>query len=250
MQRFFLFTMLMSCAAASCASQRQLATPQSAEEADASVTDPYEAAAKQQGLELKKFDLNRDHNPDVYKFYIVIDNPKKPGEKIERLARKEVDFNYDGKVDLIRSYDEAEQIAEERMDLDFDGNFDLLNIYQGGAIIRKELDLNYDGKADIVKFYDHNQLARVESDRNLDGQPEVWEYYENGVLNRVGYDTNGDGQVDVWDRLVEKVAAPEAVPASPETKPGDNPTPPAAAVPEQAPKSQETNAVKPSKPAA
>src|SRR5262249_12287677 len=59
-----------------------------------------EAWAKSQGLELKKFDLNRDGEPDIFKYYRMVDDPKNAGNKLEQMVRKEIDINHDGKIDV------------------------------------------------------------------------------------------------------------------------------------------------------
>ena len=145
-----------------------------------------------------EFDLNGDKKPDVWTYTIPAKTPD--GKDFDRLVRKELDLNWDGKVDVARSYDEKEQIEKEELDLDFDGRVDQVNYYEKGVIVRKECDLSSSGKPTLWKFYEKGQLVRRERDTNGDGKVDYWEYWENGQVDRVGEDLDGDGQVDKWTK--------------------------------------------------
>src|SRR5690242_13974305 len=58
-----------------------------------------------------EYDLNHDGKPDVWSYTVPGKTPE--GQDIERLVRKELDINWDGKVDITRTYDEHEQIEKE-----------------------------------------------------------------------------------------------------------------------------------------
>ena len=158
------------------------------------------AWAKKEGLLLKQFDLNRDGEPDIFKFYREVDDPKNPGNKLEQLVRKDLDINHDGTIDIIRFYDDKGQLTEERVDLDFDGRFDSISYFKEGVLSRQEIDINFDGKPDVTKYFDNGQISRIESDRNGDGRVDTWEYFINGELDRVGTDADMDGNADTWER--------------------------------------------------
>lgn len=143
---------------------------------------------------LKK-DINRDGIPDVWRYMVDED-----GKQV--VGMTEFDINFDGKVDVVRTFSKGVKTREE-MDMDFDGKFDVTALYTNGEITRKELDLHFDSKPDIVKFYEKGQLVRVESDSDGDGRVDYWEYYKNGKLNRKGSDEDGDGKPDD-DRWVEE----------------------------------------------
>jgi len=186
-------------------------------EATSAAVDDRDAYAKAHGLMLRTFDLNRDKEADVFKFYKMSPDPDAQGGSVEQLVRKDIDLNHDGKVDIIRLYDAAKgQVLEERTDLDFDGRYDELAFFEDGLVVRKEIDLDYDGKPEIIRYYDAGKLARVETDRNGDGRVDSWEYYEDGRLDRIGTDNDGDGAVDKWERLPGGSRTPETVPAKPE----------------------------------
>src|SRR3954469_5894901 len=75
---------------------------------------------KQAGNEkVTEFDLNGDKKPDVWTY--TIEAKGADGKPYEKLVRKELDINWDGKVDISRNYDDHEQIEREALDLDFDG---------------------------------------------------------------------------------------------------------------------------------
>jgi hypothetical protein len=120
----------------------------------------------------RDLDLNRDGRPDAYQFTRVTD-----GEGV--VVRKEVDVNFDGKVDLVRNLDDKGKLLEERLDTDFDGKPDVWRYFDKGSIAREEADLNYDSRVDY------------------------WEYFEGGKLDRIGIDRDYDGNVDEWIRQTE-----------------------------------------------
>lgn len=182
-------------------------------------------------------DTNQDKKPDVIKLYV---EGQQGGQKVQTLTCKQVDLNYDTKMDIVYHYDDKGQVAFEEFDLDFDGRFDLWAYYQAGKKVREEMDTNFDRRADFVKYYEADKLVRVERDTNNDGRVDEWQYYENGRLDRIGYDTTGSGRVDKWDRAPEDMMpaglsaqADTAPPASPAPAPGpaDATTPPAATAP-------------------
>ncbi|MBX7097997.1 MAG: hypothetical protein K1X89_09805 [Myxococcaceae bacterium] len=154
---------------------------------------------KQNGNEtLTEFDLNGDKKPDVWSYTVSAKNAE--GKTIERLVRKELDLNWDGRVDISRTYDDREQIEKESLDLDFDGKVDQVNFYEKGVIVRKESDLTSTGKPSLFRYYEKGKLVRKERDTNADGRIDYWEYWEGDQVDRVGEDLDGDGNVDRWTK--------------------------------------------------
>jgi len=148
-------------------------------------------------------DTNRDQKPDVWKYFQTVDIG---GQKTDVLTCKQVDLNYDGKIDLVTYYDDkGAQITMDEADLDFDGKFDMTVYYVNGKKVREELDTNFNQQPDVWKYYENEKLVRIERDTNGDGKVDEWEYYEGGKLDRIGYDTSGSGRVDKWDRAPEGV---------------------------------------------
>ena len=143
------------------------------------------------GLDRRDIDLNRDTLPDAYQFAQV-----KDGELI--VVRKEVDVNFDGKIDLVRMFDENGELITERLDTDFDGRVDVVNVFESGNLARKEYDTNFDSVTDLWRYFEGGVIARKEADLDHNGQVDYWEYYEKGQIDRVGVDLDGDGSVDQW----------------------------------------------------
>ena len=147
---------------------------------------------------VKEFDLNGDKKPDVWVYSVIVKGPD--GKDVERVVRKELDINWDGRVDISRTYDENEQLSVEKLDLDFDGKVDQINYFEKGVVVRKERDLTASGKPSLWLFYEKGKLVRKERDTNGDGKVDYWEYWENDQVDRIGEDLDGDGNVDKWTK--------------------------------------------------
>jgi antitoxin component YwqK of YwqJK toxin-antitoxin module len=145
-----------------------------------------------------EYDLNHDKKPDVWSFTVVAKG--EDGKEYDRVVRKELDINWDGKVDITRIYADNEQIERELLDLDFDGKVDQTNFYEKGVVTRKERDLDYNGKSDLFIFFEKGKIVRKERDSNGDSRIDYWEYWENDQVDRVGEDLDGDGNVDKWTK--------------------------------------------------
>lgn len=143
-----------------------------------------------------EFDLNHDKRPDVWSF--TVPAKTEDGKDYDRLVRKELDINWDGKVDITRTYGEREVIEREALDLDFDGKVDQVNFYEKNTIVRKERDLDYNSRPDLWIFYEKGKVVRKERDSNADGKVDYWEYWEGDQVDRIGEDLDGDGNVDKW----------------------------------------------------
>ncbi len=143
-------------------------------------------------------DTNGDEKPDVWVF--SVEEPGADGQGRQRRVRKELDINWDGRVDITTFYDAREEREREAMDLDFDGKVDSVYFYEKGLNVRRERDLNGDGRTDVWAYYEKGKLARKERDSNGDGRIDYWEYWENDQVDRIGEDLDGDGNVDKWSR--------------------------------------------------
>ncbi len=167
---------------------------------------------------IERVDVNGDKRPDVYKFYRVVgESAGKKAEDLKKvLIRKEMDVNFDQKIDIVQYYaGEAgkEVLVREEMDLDFDGRVDTTRHYKGGYISLVELDLGFDGRTDTWRYYQLtktedgksvNRLIEKRRDTKGDGAVDQWEYYTAGKLTKIGYDTTGDGAPDRFKRLGKK----------------------------------------------
>ena len=152
--------------------------------------DSHILASETCALDIIGADFIRDVEPGEI---IVID-----ADGVQQVRRKEVDVNFDGKIDLVRKMDEKGELIEERLDVDFDGRIDLVVTFQKGVIVKKSYDTNFDDTADMWRYFEGGQIAREEADLDYDGKVDFWEYYEGGVLDRTGVDRDGDGNVDEW----------------------------------------------------
>lgn len=121
------------------------------------------------------------------------------------LNRIESDFNGDGRIDFIQTYDPTGVwIQSEKSDLDGDGRFDVTYIFVWDAprkqnrLSEQHFDSNYDGNIDLWKDFDsRGQVILRKLDRNFDGRIDYWEYYSNGQVVRIEQDNNNDGRPDV-----------------------------------------------------
>lgn len=155
--------------------------------------------AKPSGNEkVTEFDLNGDKKPDVWTYTVPGKSPD--GKDIDRLVRKELDLNWDGKIDISRKYDDREQVEREALDLDFDGKVDQVNYMEKGVVVRKERDLAAGGRPSLWLYYEKGKLVRKERDTNGDGKVDYWEYWEGEQVDRIGEDLDGDGNVDRWTK--------------------------------------------------
>jgi antitoxin component YwqK of YwqJK toxin-antitoxin module len=145
-----------------------------------------------------EFDIDNDKRPDVWTYTAKAKNAE--GKDVERITRKELDLNRDGRIDVSRQYDEREQVQREALDLDFDGKVDQVNHYEKGIIVSKERDLTSAGKPSLWLYYERGKLVRKERDINQDGKIDYWEYWEGEQVDRVGEDLDGDGAVDRWTK--------------------------------------------------
>jgi hypothetical protein len=191
------------------------------------------------GKQVVTADVDGDKKADLTKLYEV---REVGGQKTQILACKQVDFNRDGKIDIVYHYDQAGALSFEEFDLDFDGRFDEWTYWQNGQRVRIDRDMDLDGRADLSEYFEGGRKVRAELDTNRDGKVDQWEYYENGKLDRIGYDTTGAGRADKWDRAPESAElasgnpATEAATPPATTGPAAPPTTaPAPALPPQAP---------------
>ena len=157
--------------------------------------DPVEISEDTEGFKTVKLDLNGDKTGDVTNYIRVGD-----GSETARLVRKEIDLNFDGKVDIIQIWKDGAMV-QEQIDADFDGQMEWTDFYSEGERIRAEWDTQFDGQPDIIRYYESGKLSKLEMDTSGDQVMDYWEYYEDGVMQRSGKDTDGDGKIDQWGDL-------------------------------------------------
>ena len=150
------------------------------------------------GTLLLKFDVNQDGSPDVWKYFLEESSKEDATVLTRRLLKKEVDVNYDGTKNVIRTYTEEQTLKEEEVDVDLNGKIDIINYFDNGILAKKDLFDEAEKKVTTRFYDDRNQVVRVEKDTNGDSSIDYWEYYEAGVLDRIGRDLDGDGRADTW----------------------------------------------------
>ena len=64
----------------------------------------------------------------------------------------ELDRDGDGRVDYRVYYDAKGQVAREELDFNFDGKMDTFYYYKDGVLQREELDTRFNGKIDLVVY--------------------------------------------------------------------------------------------------
>jgi hypothetical protein len=86
----------------------------------------------------------------------------------------ELDRNADGVNDYRVYYDAKGKVAREELDFNFDGKMDTFYYYKDGVLQREELDTHFDGRIDItVYLLDGTYVQRYERDMDGDGKPDV-----------------------------------------------------------------------------
>jgi hypothetical protein len=175
---------------------------------------------------VERYDLNGDRKADFWKVYKLAE---KDGKEVKRLVRKDMDLNFDGKVDVRQDIDVNGQVVREFMDLDFDGHVDATAFYKDNVIIRREIDVTFDGKSDVIKYYAKGKLVRKVRDTNRDGRMDLWEYYNGGVLIRVGRDRDGNGKPESFEdaprQPVEEKKSPKSKSEEKKKAPPKKPAP-------------------------
>lgn len=144
------------------------------------------------GFRKVSLDVNGDGKADVYNYYRAGE-----GDDNTLIVRKEIDLNFDSKIDVVQIWEKGAMTREE-IDADFDGRVDWKDFYDQGERIRAEWDTRFDGNADVWRFYEGGVLVRVEMDTDGNTKVDYWEYYEGGTMQRSGWDLNGDGKIDKW----------------------------------------------------
>ena len=121
-----------------------------------------------------------------------------PRAKVDQLVRKELDLNWDGRVDIVTT-STPKPVSARRWTSTTTARW-TPPLLREGQEVRKERDLDGDGRTDSWIYYENGKLVRKERDTNGDGKVDYWEYWENGQVDRIGEDLDGDGKVDQWTK--------------------------------------------------
>ena len=164
--------------------------------------------------ELKKqvFDMNKDGVVDLWKYYAYKTSTDSEDTELV-IIRKELDLNFDGRVDRIMYYNHKENLIREDIDTNFNGRIDRIHHYDNMNLVRTEFyrakcnKMEIDGthnptvNPDMLRFYRQGVMTREELDEKCDGNHEsVIIYNPNGEIAQIGKDANNDGIVETWIR--------------------------------------------------
>jgi len=108
------------------------------------------------------------------------------------VVRKELDLNWDGKVDISRTYDEREQIVQEASTWTSTAR-STRSTTTKGRHRPQGANMLSTGKPTSWLFYEKGKLVRKEKDTNNDGKVDYWEYWEGDQVRSSGEDLDGDG---------------------------------------------------------
>lgn len=169
--------LLLALAVSACSSRTtNTPAPQSA------ATDPVEKTQEAQFIQAQSFPSKRPF-PRIKR---VLTQGERP-----RLIRIESDFNADGRVDFVQSYDSSGSwVQKEEADLDGDGRMDVSYIYtkegkNSPHIRQQQFDPFYVGRPTLWKDYSASgQLVQRSVDLNQDGAADYFEYYKDNKLVR------------------------------------------------------------------
>lgn len=131
-------------------------------------------------------DVNNDGQPDVRTMM-----------EGGRPRCREVDANFDGRVDIIRWYDASGAVTRVEDDYDFDGRMDVVATYENGVVARDVLDTNFDGITDTWRIYSGGHVVELRRDADGDARVDTWERFDTeGHLTYAAVDANHDGLPD------------------------------------------------------
>lgn len=156
-----------------------------------------------EGLSITPFDLNNDNTADMWKVFIPTQKHL-DGKATIRLVRKEIDSNFDNRVDVWLLYNDQELLKEQHSDTNFDGVVDQRELLEKGQLVRREsyqdgFIPDSDAHPVAIKHYKSGKLFKIELDPDANGLINRWEIFIGGRLTQVGHDRDGDGRVDYWE---------------------------------------------------
>jgi hypothetical protein len=113
-----------------------------------------------------------------------------------RVLRGRADINRDGKPDEWTFYGAEGQLERREVDTDFDGRVDAWERYEEDRIAARDLDLDADGRVDQWEKYEGGHLATVESDNDGDGVRDEWGSYRYLLPVTRSWSFGNDGVID------------------------------------------------------
>ena len=117
--------------------------------------------------------------------------------KDHHISRKEVDRNFDGKVDIIYDFNRKGIPKESRQDDNFDGILESVFKFEDGLTQIQESDLNQDGSIDYKAQFKHGNIDEILIIGEGQDFRKKWQKFNMGKLIGAEYDTDGDGNYDI-----------------------------------------------------
>ncbi len=133
----------------------------------------------------EKIDANNDGRPDIF---IVRSG------SVETC--RAVDLNFDGVIDAFSYNDSSGRLRRREYDYDKDGQIDEIASYQAGVLTEKDQATSMARKLDTWDFYKAGALVRTERDSNGDGIIDQWWEYTQPGCPMIHSDVNNDGKPD------------------------------------------------------
>jgi hypothetical protein len=132
----------------------------------------------------ERLDANGDGKADVT---IVKDG--------SREVCRAVDLNLDGRVD-VWSYDESGKLRRREYDFDRNGSIDQIVTYQAGVPLQSQRATLMPNRLDTWDYFKNGVLARSERDSDSDAHVDQWWEYPNPGCPLIHTDANSDGLPD------------------------------------------------------
>jgi hypothetical protein len=133
----------------------------------------------------EKLDANADGRADV----VIV---RSGGREVCRA----VDLNLDGTVDVYSYNDSAGRLRRREYDFDRDGVIDDISTYQAGVITSRQRATLLANRLDTWDFYQNGTLARRERDSDSDAVVDTWWEYPRPGCPMIHTDANEDGRPD------------------------------------------------------
>jgi hypothetical protein len=107
-----------------------------------------------------------------------------------------VDLNLDGRVDVWAYMDDRGQLRRREYDFDRDGAIDQIVTYQGGGPTASQRATLLANRLDTWDYYQNGMLARTERDSDSDARVDQWWEYPKPGCPLIHSDANQDGKPD------------------------------------------------------
>lgn len=120
-------------------------------------------------------------------------NDEKWTYKDGRMARAEIDTNFDGKIDLVMEYDRKGLAEFAKADLNFDGVYETQYSYKDGNVDLQKSDYDGDGMKDYIVHYKYGLFDKVEIGTGKLSAARKLQSYKMNKLILSDYDSDGDG---------------------------------------------------------